>query len=496
MTLPVKATYHVIRTLPSSEMAGEHIPIIFVAPEDGYVLREAYSYFMDDRFTGYSGSWRAAAAKTIAMFFDFFKASEETDLNRAISRNKLVRNFLLALQNGTVLPDGSDLTSLRWKPCSAEVLSLRKGHLKTFLDALQDLVDGETVFPTRFTDVSLSSRAFEKKKNLSMLYHIYKSKSKAIPDRSGPRRSQSTRVGHKHKPFPPDLLVQLISEGCRLTKTNKDFYSVDGRPTLASEFNLNLLMALLLMAGAGLRKSEIFHLFVEDVSKDVVWIYDPERGVTENGRMRVNVLREDYGLLPRNKISGTQKAGFKGFLITDGTRNRSPLHFLPSYEKLFLQVFREYRRHLLPNTTDHPFLFVSTDVRYYGQPWSIDAFDDAFEKALHRIGVRQSKFDATTPHCLRHGYCQSLINMKLSPLLIQQCMHHTTLDAQRHYSHPGTQQINATLQKAAEVMTAERQSRTLLLAEMETPDLLGGKYKSDPAGLFAPHVLGADNDRI
>jgi integrase len=365
-----------------------------------------------------------------------------------------------------------------------------------FLDALQDLVDEDTVIPSRFTDVSLSSRAFEKKKSLSMLYHIYKSKSKQGPQAAGPRSSQSIRVGHKHKPFPADTLVRLISEGCRLQKSNKDFYDANGRPTLASEFNLNLLMALLLMAGAGLRKSELFHLFIEDIHENVVWVYHPEAGMSATGRRRRDVLREDYGLLPRNKISGTKKAGFKGFLIVDGARKRSRLHFLPSYERLFFQVFKEYRRHVMPNAPNHPYLFVSTDVRYYGDPWSIDALNDAFKKALVRIDASQSKHDATTPHGLRHGYCQSLINMKMSPIIIQQCMHHTTLDAQKQYSFPSDLQVNTALQKAAEIMTAKHEDRPMLLNDVETPDLLGQKYKSDPAGLFAPHSLGAGNDRI
>ena len=486
-------TYHLIRSLPSSRMASEHVPVIIVSEENGFFLREAHEFFHDDRYSSKSHSWRTKVAKTIGLFYDFFKASEAEDLGASITQHKLVRNFLLAISKGTILRDGTDPTGLRWKASRAEVYATRKSHLRMFLGALQDLVDEDVVIPTRFCQASMSSRALEYAKQRSLLYHI------GTPRKhSGEPSFGHTSIGIKHKkaPFKADAIIPLLEKGCRRNRPIRAFYDRNGNPTLASEFNLNLLMAVILMVGGGLRQSELFHIFLEDVRPDGIWMYHPEEGRDRKNRRRADYLKEEFGLLPRNRISGTQRAGWKKFLITDSKWMRSPLFLMPYYHELFYKAFSEYRRHIYPGNPTHPYLFVSTDTRYYGQPWTIEGLKDAFKTAMHKIGEQPSKFDDTNMHAFRHSYGHALVSMDLSPLYIQEAMHHLSVESQNVYTRPSDGKVNDCLKAAAERMTAMKDGGYADLPRLEAPDLIGGKYKSDPAGIFTPQVLGRNRDRI
>ena len=491
MTRPV--TYHLIRSMPSPLMASEHVPIIIVGKEDGFLLKEAHAFFHDDRYSSRSHSWRMAVARTIGLFYDFFKASEAEDLGQSISQKKLIRNFLLAVSKGTILRDGDDPTGLRWKASSAEVYAKRKSYLRMFLGALQDFVDEDVVIPTRFCEVSISSRALEFARARSLLYHI------GTPNKASGERSfgySATGTQHKKTGFKPEAIIPLLEKGCRRRRSIPAFYDRNGKPTLASEFNLNLLMAILLMVGGGLRRSEIFHIFLDDVRPEGIWMYHPEEGRDQNGRRRADYLREESGLLPRNRITGTQGAGWKKFLITDSRRMRSPLFLLPHYHELFYKAFYDYRRHIYPSNPSHPYLFVSTDTQHYGNPWSIQGLKDAFEPAMLKIGLKPSKFEDTNMHAFRHSYGQTLIAMDLSPLHIQEAMHHLSIESQKVYTRPSDAKINKDLQAAAERMRAMRNGEYEDLPPLEAPDLIGGKYRSDPAGIFTPQVLGRNRDRV
>lgn len=474
-------------------MASEHVPVIIVSEENGSFLREAYEFFHDERYSSKSHSWRISVAKTIGLFYDFFKAAEAEDMGASISQHKLVRNFLLAMSKGTILRDGNDPTGLRWKASTTEVYATRKSHLRVFLGALQDLVDEDVIIPTRFSQTSISAQALEYAKQRSLLYHIGTPRKQ-----SGERSFGHTSIGIKHKkaPFKAEAIIPLLQEGCRRDRPIRAFYDQSGCPTLASEFNLNLLMAVILMVGGGLRQSELFHIFLDDVRPNGIWMYHPEEGRDRNQRRRADYLRDEFGLLPRNRISGTQRAGWKSFLITDDKRMRSPLFLLPYYRELFYKAFTEYRRHVYPRNSSHPYLFVSTDTRYYGCSWTIEGLKDAFKIAMHKIGERPSKFDDTNMHAFRHSYGHALVSMDLSPLYIQEAMHHLSIESQKVYTRPSDAKVNEDLRAAANRMQAVKDGRYAELPQLEAPDLIGGKYKSDPAGIFTPQVLGRNRDRV
>jgi integrase len=491
MSRPI--TYHLIRSMPSPLMASEHVPLVIVSKEDGFFLREAHAFFHDERYSDRSHSWRLAAAKTIGLFFDFFKASEIEDFGGAINQHTLVRNFLLAVSRGTILRDGEDPTGLRWKPSSPDRYAVRKSYLRQFLEALQDFSDEGTIIKTRFCQVAVSSRAREYQRARSLLYHLGTPRTySGKPNDS----SRSLGVLHKKRGFDQDVLLKLLQVGCRRSRSIPAFYNKNGEPTLASEFNLNLLMAIILMVGGGLRQSELFHIFLDDIRPDIIWMYHPEYGKDRRGRIRSDYLREEFGLLPRNRITGTQRAGWKRFLITDDQRMRSRLFLLPYWHELFYKVFYEYRRNIYPNNPAHPYLFVSTDARFYGQPWSIQGLKDSFKAAMNKAGMKQSKFEDTNMHAFRHSYGQKLVSMGLSPLYVKEAMHHLSIESQQVYTRPSDETVNKHLQEAAARMQAMKDGKYSNLSVLESPDLIGGKFMSDPAGIFTLVGLGRNRDRI
>lgn len=296
----------------------------------------------------------------------------------------------------------------------------------------------------------------------------------------------------KAKPFPHNALVKLIYEGCRRNRSDRAFLDNKANQTLASEYNLNLLMAIILMAGGGIRKSELFHIFLRDVEGETVWLYDPEYGSTDRVS-RTDFLRDEFKLLPRNRVSGQFHAGWKRLLLLDASNNRSQIHFLPHYRTLFSRVFQAYRLHVLPKQElKHPYLFISTDAQNYGERWTIGGLNQAFRRAMQKIRIEKRKEDGTHIHGLRHSYGQSLVSMGLSPLIIQNCMHHVSIESQAVYTRPSAEKVNETLQRAAEVMNGT----ALPPKEQDAPDLLNFRYASDPAGIFAPYCLGLENDRL
>ena len=490
--MTTQTTYHTIRTIPSPKLAGESIPVIIVEKEDGTFLREAWQLFHEPEYTQYSAAWRSHMAKSIGMFFDFFKANGSPDLNDRIKANRIINDYITAVRHGTLQADGTCPHGLYWHPVAPSLQKIRLQNLRTFLEKLEDLVEDEQVTATRFVKTGMSSLAHEKRKNNSLLYHI----ARAPKNTEVARKTAMTSVSkfNRTTPFPADVLVKLIEEGCRLQRSKTEFYDINGNKTIASEYNINLLLAVLMMAGLGVRKSELFHLYLEDVKPEGIYFYHPEYGVMESGETREAYLKKEFGLLPRNKLGGTsQFAGWKSFLVDDAELMRSKAFFLTNtYRQMVYGVFAEYRRYVTPDNPSHPFLFVSTDRDNYGEPWTVNALNAAFKTALAKIKVKSSQLIGTNIHGLRHSYGQSLVNMGLSPLIIQRCMHHTSMTSQEAYTRPSSLQIDDALKKAAQQI----EGHIPYDDSEKMPDLIGFNYQSDPAGIFAPYSLGINNDRI
>ncbi|MFG6563575.1 tyrosine-type recombinase/integrase [Sulfitobacter sp. 1A13421] len=491
---------HLIRSMPASRLAGRPTPAILVPPEDGLVLIDAWRFLTEFPYANRSDSWKGAAARTIGKFFDYYKMQGETEPCDPFLANQLINRFLSSLSNGTISVDGNDPSGLYWHPASRQVYDQSRTYLKCFVEKLEDFHSNSALKATSFYNAARQARNSERQQSQSLLYHCATNSDRTLYPPSN--NFGQTQASNRAVEFPEKKLNDLIWLGCKRKRAVPEFYDSNGRPTIASEYNINLMMAIALMAGAGLRKSELFHLFVEDVwsPKNIVYLYHPERGVHRQPEgptvTRQEYLMQEFGRIPRRRMRGNQQVGWKSLLITDASNERSECYFLPKWESLFFRLFQEYRDRVLPDNVDHPYLFVSLDRDHFGQPWTSKALTKQFSAAVNSIGLVSKAEHGTTPHGCRHYYGQSLTDMGLSPVIIQQCMHHLSITSQVAYTRPTPLKVNAALKKAhAEMKTKFGQAGGGI-----EYDIVKGhsmcRYRSDPSGVFTEQNLGFGKDKI
>jgi integrase len=469
-------TYHFIQNLPSEELLGQTIPAILVDEPDNPLLLEAWYHLTCREHASMSPSWRQKATWTIGRLYDWHRATQHA------TPNKMIDTFIVALEFGTIDQNGNDQTGLFWDPSTPQTLYNAKLHLKTFLAKLGDYIEDNSLSQTRFANII----SF-KNSSHSLLSHL----SKPIHRTAKSKQQPQVRPA---KSFPKEYLPALVWEGCKRNRPQKEYQDKDGNDTLASLYNLPLMMAIILMTGGGIRYSEIFHIFTADVFKDTVKLVHPSHGVMEKrGNKIINretFLRETYNTKPRHLVSGQQHSGWKHLLIEDQSTQSSTIYFLPGWQDLFFKVYQAYKEQIMPHTSTHPYLFISIDTKNFGNPWTIPSFRKSFIRALNRIGLDQDATKGLNPHGLRHLYGQTLVNMDVSPLIIQTCMHHMSLDSQLAYTRPTSLKINQSMKDAAMAIKNGDAPKTSL------KNILNYSYKSDPAGLFSSMGLGIGNDKL
>lgn len=248
-------------------------------------------------------------------------------------------------------------------------------------------------------------------------------------------------------------------------------------PLIANGFTCDTaLLVTLLLAGAGLRSSEPFHLFTTDVQfaeQPVIFLHNPENGqvIDRHGKQ---VSRQDYlsgfSLVPRTLVEGAFHAGWKGI---SNDEHGPPAFWLPnnSLVELLRNLLRKYLLVTRPaimarrrkSLGDHPFLFVSSgqasDGRgcEVGDPYTLSAYRSAWDAAIRRLSriendpnlvVRKSL--GTTPHGLRHHYGRYLMTLGVEGQYIKEAMHHVSIYSHLIYTALYPSEVSAMLNKAAE----------------------------------------------
>ncbi len=428
---------------------------------------------------GKSPSWRQKLAYDIGLFYEFFRATNSSTETQTHANN-LINGFLNAAMYGTICEDGTDHLGLFWERMSQQRAKLLQSNLRVFLEFLNDFAPGNSLSKSKFTQMSNSAFSLELRKNNSLLFHLSKRNSKS--HQLTPRVSPAPPV-RTVKKFPRDKLVTLALEGCRLERRRDQ----TGKK-LIDQFNINMMMSLSLLIGGGLRKSNLFHIWVDDlrVPQGKVYLYHPTEGVVSGARSKAvrrhGHLREVYGLVPRNTLPTSDKfhAGWKDLLIDDADRMCSEVYWChPFWRDLFINCFVENRDHVRPDDCGHPYLFVSLADGTVGKPWTIWAFNEGWKAALKRIGMTTSASDGINPHGLRHAYGQQLRDLGLHPQFIQRAMHHKSPLSQMPYTAPHAEEINAALQAASKQVETQSWGRAIL------PDSLNQALaRRDPAGVY------------
>ena len=468
----------------TSEVPGGAAPLLVLA--DGTICYEAYRFVCEPSGNGHkSPDWREKAVRYIGALYDFYEHSYG---RRALTDHELpyfFGEFIKAVMYGTTDRDGTDRTGLNWSPWPWPKVTHAAHVLRSFSAFCADYLD-QTPFapsPSDWLNSVVAAYGLERRRNRSKLFHLggrRRAQQVDVPD-FGQRKRASLTGLPTARAFPRESVQPLIIEGCRRTRTSSEF-----RSEYASEFNVMLQIALELLAGGGIRMSELFNLYVDDINADRVRLYHPAQGRARwasGGRIqegtRTKFLAEVYGRVPRTQmVEHKEYIGWKNMLLEVTKGNFSVVHWLdPEWGSLFKALHRIYLREVRPRTPDHPYYFVSLDRDNFGSPWTANAFRQAFNDALRRIGLEPNRDAGLNPHGLRHRYGQSLADMNLPAQVIQYALHHTSILSQQVYTRPTPDKINEALRVAA-----ERFDRGDLATFAE---LDGEFWKSDRLKLFS-----------
>ena len=220
-----------------------------------------------------------------------------------------------------------------------------------------------------------------------------------------------------------------------------------------------------MLHGAGVRISECFHLWVEDVQEypldsTIAWVRigHPTHGLTQwcGGGKGVEGTRAEYlathGLTPRTMLGGKVHAGGRIRLwmpeVAPGTALVGP-----DYGRLFFGYGScIYGISACPRR--HPYAWVTFDSATPGKLYTISMFMEAHATAVRRIGLVPRRVNGTTPHGHRHDYGQRLADAGVSAVVLRKCLHHASVSSQLVYTQPDRERINRELAAARVSMDA------------------------------------------
>jgi integrase len=351
------------------------------------------------------------------------------------SATELLRAFVEALQFGTV-QDGKDSSGLYWFPRRNEDVNVLLRHITDYCDYLDSIhgTDLPKLNPLRkvtYAEERMQWCAYYRRHSRSFLNHLLKPSPQQVSFARqilGPRR-HFVDVEAVYR-FPEDRIDDLFLHG---------FVSASGEPDYGSQ------LILMLMHFGGLRLSECFHIYTDDISIDsksgaaLISVFHPSDGKSPDERFsnRREYLAYKYRLKPRNEYSRSHRlySGWKGPMLTN--RNLSfDVMFYPSVKAVeFTLLLQKYLSTRL--ATESPFLLVNLK----GAPESKKNFNQKHNRAVRRIGFAPSKPLGTTPHAHRHSFGYRLSRNGFSQLEIQKAMHHKSPDSCLVYLKPSDDDV-------------------------------------------------------
>lgn len=365
----------------------------------------------------------------------------------------LFQTFAKRLYSGTIGEDGLDPSGLYWVPSSTGNVNKHIYRLTAFTDWLAIKQGSEPMNPLRDAtphEQRLNYAAWFRKNQNDFLGHIEdKSINKTIRKaRTLKGRTPLTKTEDDAISFPEKLWETFFKEGVGGAK--------DPRVALRDK------LVLLLMHGGGLRESEALALWVTDIFEDpynpdnaIVRIYNEIDGKAPNGwrsrsgtTNREAYLKEEYARIPRIRMMGTQRIGWKNKL-PDNKDNYIQVQWFPTdYSKVFMLLWKNYQKYRASVECHHPYAFISYHHSAFGEPYTLNAFHSSYAAGLKRIGLEPSKAQGLDPHGHRHNYGRRLERSGLNPLVIRRCMHHKSLESQTVYTGKSQQEISDELTQA------------------------------------------------
>ncbi|GAC35351.1 phage integrase family protein [Paraglaciecola polaris LMG 21857] len=406
-------------------------------------------YLLKMEANGVSASVMNQFIQVVALLLDYMEANKDLFNDPKI----LFQTFAKRLYSGTIGEDGLDPSGLYWMPSSTEHVNKHIHRLTAFTDWIANKQGTEPMNPLRDAtphEQRLNYAAWFRKNQNDFLGHI--------EDKNINKTIRKARTMKGRTP-----LTKTVDDAIAFPEKHWEAFFKEGMggatdPRVAQRDKL----VLLLMHGGGLRESEALSIWVTDVFEDpynpdnaVVRVYNEVDGKAPDGwhsrsgkHTRAAYLKEEYARIPRIKMQGTARIGWKGRVV-DHRDNYIQVQFFPTdYGKVFMSLWKDYQKYRASIDCHHPYAFISFHHSALGNPYNLGAFHDNYANGLKRIGLAPNKAEGLDPHGHRHNYGRRLEQSGLNPLVIRRCMHHKSLESQVPYTGKGQQEISDELNKA------------------------------------------------
>lgn len=227
------------------------------------------------KYSHKSKTWHNKLIQSVSLLFDYMNANP----NNYVSAKDFFELFAEAIYSGTIDEEGNDPSGLYWLPKKAQTANTLLSSLSDFSDWLYINYKTEQLNPwreaTRYEE-RLKYMALINRSERSFLGHL-----DDIHDISETAKTVRNVVTHKNpyavrngtKAFPEDKIEKLLREGFKKTRKGYELDLIDG-------YNWRDIAITILMHYGGLRHSEPFHLWVQDVIPDPE---DPDMAIVHSG---------------------------------------------------------------------------------------------------------------------------------------------------------------------------------------------------------------------
>lgn len=454
------------------------LPVV-VIPGHGYLMSHL-EYLVKKRSK--SKSWKDKEIQSIKLLIQFVTANKDC----FETQQKMFEEFANALHTGTFNNKGEDDSGLRWEAKETRLANTLIDHITKFSDFLYEKSNGETELLNQYREATGAERminlaAYHHRKNNAFLSHAFNDKKYRNENIS--RNVRSRKVVTKPDSdssvcFPEDQISNLLWHG---------FIKRGSSPNapIHERYKLAPLLITMLMHYGGLRQCEAMHLYVDDIQKDplgriVIRIYHPIEGLApEHFRNRKGsykrATRQDYLMVQyglEDRWTATKKsyhAGWKEPALADSKHKFFFVYFCPSeIGEIFYELLKVYIRQQRVVRHDngketHPFLFTNKD----GNPISMKSFTNFHDAAVKKIGLMPVREDGLTGHPHRHAYKKRLEQIKISPALIKELLHHNSIVSQDSYGKATNAEIYSSLSNSYPLSTHQNQMIKKISSELE-----------------------------
>ena len=429
---------------------------------EAVLLEQLYRYQIKNRTK--SRTWHSKLVQAVGLMLDYLDTNSEC----YNSAKEFFDSFAESLYSGTINEEGIDPSGLYWLPKRVQTANILLSALNGFSDWLHNEYGAVQLNPWRKAtkyEEKLNWMAQINKSQHSFLGHldnVHEISETAKLARNVVKRRKPYSVHRDTKIFPEDKINDLLWKGFKNERKSKKLDLID-------LYNWRDIAITILMHGGGLRHSEVFHLWIQDVFPDpddpdlaIVRIYHPSEGKAPHdfknpatGKYitdRESYLLLKYGLLPRNMYSARDKrfAGWKEpRLDNDNDKYMNVYWFSKEWGYNFMYVWKMYMaKRLRDGIQDtHPFAFVAHSHKELGEMMPLRTQRESYDRAVEKISLTIGKEFGTTPHGHRHAYGQRLEKAHIAPHIIKVAMHHKSIESQKVYTDPTVAAVTASLNK-------------------------------------------------